>query len=107
MTTLRVGIIGMGNMGSDHAKKLISGAVPEVQLTAVSDMDEKRLAASRAYLPETLGYFKGSDELIDSGLCDAVIIATPHYDHPRIAIQAFNKGLHVLCENQPAYTQSK
>jgi predicted dehydrogenase len=106
MTKLRIGIIGMGNMGSDHAKKLIRGTVPEVELTAVSDMDEKRLTASKAYLPETVGYFTSSDELMDSGLCDAVIIATPHYDHPNLAIQAFGKGLHVLCE-KPAGVYTK
>lgn len=106
MTKLRIGIIGMGNMGSDHAKKLINGTIPEVELTAVSDMDERRLAASKAYLPETFGYFTSSDELIESGLCDAVIIATPHFDHPRIAIQAFNRGLHVLCE-KPAGVYTK
>jgi len=106
MKKLRIGIIGMGNMGSDHAKKLINGTVMEVELTAVSDMDEKRIKASKMYLPDTLGYFNSPEELIDSGLCEAVIIATPHYDHPRLAIQAFNKGLHVLCE-KPAGVYTK
>jgi predicted dehydrogenase len=106
MKKLRIGIIGMGNMGSDHARKLINGTVTEVELTAVSDMDEKRITASKTYLSETLGYFNSPEELIDSGLCDAVIIATPHYDHPRLAIQAFSKGLHVLCE-KPAGVYTK
>ena len=106
MTKLRMGIIGMGNMGSDHAKKLINGAVSEVELTAVSEMDEERLTASKAYLPETIGFFTSPDELMESGLCDAVIIATPHYDHPRLAIQAFDKRLHVLCE-KPAGVYTK
>ncbi|MFD0693600.1 Gfo/Idh/MocA family protein [Paenibacillus sp. GCM10027628] len=106
MKKLRMGIIGMGNMGSDHAKKLIKGTVPEVELTAVAEMDEKRLTASKEYLPETIGFFTSPDELMDSGLCEAVIIATPHYDHPRLAIQAFGKGLHVLCE-KPAGVYTK
>jgi predicted dehydrogenase len=106
MKKLRIGIIGMGNMGSDHARKLINGTVTEVELTAVSDMDEKRITASKTYLSEALGYFNSPEELIDSGLCDAVIIATPHYDHPRLAIQAFSKGLHVLCE-KPAGVYTK
>ena len=42
--------------------------------------------------------FKTSDELIESGLADAVIIATPHYFHPPIAIKAFENGLNVLSE---------
>ncbi|HBU82653.1 MAG TPA: gfo/Idh/MocA family oxidoreductase [Paenibacillus sp.] len=106
MKKLRIGIIGMGNMGSDHAKKLINGTVPEVELTAVSDMDENRIIKSKAFLPETFSYFTSSEELINSGLCDAVIIATPHYDHPRLAIKAFSRGLHVLCE-KPAGVYTK
>jgi len=106
MTKLRMGIIGMGNMGSDHAKKLIRGAVPEVELTAVSEFDASRLEATKAYLPDSVGFFSGAEELMDSGLCDAVIIATPHYDHPRLAKAAFAKGLHVLCE-KPAGVYTK
>ncbi|ACT04459.1 Gfo/Idh/MocA family protein [Paenibacillus sp. JDR-2] len=106
MTKLRMGIIGMGNMGSDHAKKLSKGAVPEVELTAVSEMDGKRLEACRSFLPESVEGFASAEELMDSGLCDAVIIATPHYDHPRLAITAFRKGLHVLCE-KPAGVYTK
>ncbi|WP_143813064.1 Gfo/Idh/MocA family protein [Paenibacillus sp. XY044] len=106
MSTLRIGVIGMGNMGSDHAKKLIKGIVPEAELTAVSEMDGKRLEDTKTYLPDHIGFFATPDELMDSGLCDAVIIATPHYDHPRLAILAFAKGLHVLCE-KPAGVYTK
>ncbi|MWV42126.1 gfo/Idh/MocA family oxidoreductase [Paenibacillus sp. HJL G12] len=106
MITLRIGIIGLGNMGSDHAKKLIRGTVPEVELTAVSDIDPNRLEVTRAYLPETVGFFGRPEDLMDSGLCDALIIATPHYDHPRLAIQAFDRGMHVLCE-KPAGVYTK
>ena len=60
MEKMRIGIIGMGNMGSDHAKKLIGGTVPDVELTAVAELDEKRLTASKAYLPETVGFFASS-----------------------------------------------
>ena len=42
--------------------------------------------------------FEEGSELIDSGLCDAVLIAAPHYQHPVLAKLAFEKGLHVLCE---------
>ncbi|MGG4045043.1 Gfo/Idh/MocA family protein [Paenibacillus favisporus] len=106
MSKLRIGVIGMGNMGSDHAKKLNKGIVPEAELTAVSEMDGKRLEDAKTYLQGDIGYFATPDELMDSGLCDAVIIATPHYDHPRLAIMAFTKGLHVLCE-KPAGVYTK
>ncbi|CAM3523643.1 Gfo/Idh/MocA family oxidoreductase [Paenibacillus lupini] len=106
MTKLRMGIIGMGNMGSDHAKKLSNGAVPEVELTAVSEMDSNRLETCKMFLPDSVAGFASAEELMDSGLVDAVIIATPHYDHPRLAITAFHKGLHVLCE-KPAGVYTK
>ncbi|WP_337102838.1 Gfo/Idh/MocA family protein [Paenibacillus sp. YIM B09110] len=106
MSSMRLGIIGMGNMGTDHAKKLIGGAVPEIVLTAVADKDEKRLEAARAYLPDAVAMYGGPEALMNSGLCDAVIVATPHYDHPTIAIQAFERGLHVMVE-KPAGVYTK
>ncbi|MGO4537269.1 Gfo/Idh/MocA family protein [Paenibacillus sp. 2TAB19] len=106
MSSMRLGIIGMGNMGTDHAKKLTGGAVPEIVLTAVADKDEKRLEAARAYLPDTVAMFDGPEALMNSGLCDAVIVATPHYDHPTLAIQAFERGLHVMVE-KPAGVYTK
>jgi predicted dehydrogenase len=106
MEKMRLGIIGMGNMGTDHAKKLLGGAVPDIRLTAVADSDEKRLAAAKTYLPDTVGLFLNAEALMDSGLCDAVIIATPHYDHPPLAIKAFERKLHVMCE-KPAGVYTK
>ncbi|WP_369688904.1 Gfo/Idh/MocA family protein [Bacillus sp. FJAT-26390] len=106
MEKMRLGIIGMGNMGTDHARKLLGGAVPDIQLTAVADSDEKRLAAAKTYLPETVGLFVNAEALMDSGLCDAVIIATPHYVHPPLAIKAFERKLHVMCE-KPAGVYTK
>lgn len=106
MKQLRLGIIGMGNMGSSHARKLAEGEIPDVLLTAVADEQEGRLELTRGYLPESVARFAGPAALMDSGLCDAVLIATPHYDHPRLAIMAFERGLHVLCE-KPAGVYTK
>jgi predicted dehydrogenase len=50
--------------------------------------------------------FVDHTELLDSGLVDAVIVATPHYFHPPIAIDAFSRGLHVLSEKPIAVTVS-
>jgi predicted dehydrogenase len=51
--------------------------------------------------------FDSAVDMLDSGTIDAVLIATPHYDHPVIAMQAFDKGIHVMTE-KPAgvYTQN-
>ncbi len=108
MQTVRMGIIGVGNMGSTHARSILGGDIPGMTLTAIAD----RRASQRDFvksLPggEAVTCFTEGTELIDSGTVDAVLIATPHYDHPVLAKAAFAKGLHVLCE-KPAgvYTQA-
>ncbi len=90
---LRLGVIGVGRMGSRHARDLLAGKVARAELTAVCDTDSEVLAR----FPE-LKCFAQSDALIASGAVDAVLIATPHYDHTPIAIAALGAGLHVLTE---------
>ena len=90
---LRLGIIGVGSMGALHARDLLAGKVERAELTAVCDIDPRALAR----FPEISGY-ASSDELIASGHVDAVLIATPHYDHTPLAIAALAAGLHVLTE---------
>lgn len=106
MKQLKLGIIGLGNMGSSHAKNMIAGVVPEVRLTAVAEQDASRLELAKAYLPADFASFGTPEALMDSGLCDAVLIATPHYEHPALAMKAFDRGLHVLCE-KPAGVYAK
>ena len=53
-----------------------------------------------------MAIFEEGSDLIKSGLCDAVHICTPHYQHPVLAIEAFEAGLHVMCE-KPAGVYTK
>lgn len=107
MEKVRLGIIGVGNMGSGHVQNILAGKTPEIEIAAVADRRESRRAWAEETLPQGTPVFEEGTDLIQSGLCDAVLIATPHYQHPILAIQAFEKGLHVLCE-KPAgvYTKS-
>ncbi len=98
MDRLRMGIIGIGNMGSTHAKNIAAGKIPEMKLTAVADLKESRRQWAADELPSEVKIFTTGEELIKSHTCDAVVIATPHYQHPTLAIQAFDENLHVLCE---------
>lgn len=93
MKKLRFGIIGMGNMGRFHADYLLQGKIDRAELVAVSDA----FPANLERYPQ-LKRFERSEDLIRSGLVDAVIIATPHYFHTSIGIDALNQGLHVLVE---------
>ena len=106
MTKVRLGIIGVGNMGSGHAANILGGKCPEIELTAVADRREARRQWAKDTLPEGTSIFEEGSDLIQSGLCDAVHICTPHYQHPTLAMEAFAAGLHVMCE-KPAGVYTK
>ena len=106
MPKVRLGIIGVGNMGSGHAANILAGKCPEIELTAVADRREARRQWAKDTLPEGTAIFEEGSDLIQSGLCDAVHICTPHYQHPTLAMEAFAAGLHVMCE-KPAGVYTK
>jgi predicted dehydrogenase len=93
MSKVRIGIVGMGNMGSDHARKILAGNVPRLELTAVADAFPDKLKL----FPQVKG-FTTPEEMIRSGEIDAIIIATPHFQHTTIGIDALENGLHVIVE---------
>ena len=93
MKKVRIGIIGMGNMGKFHADYLINNKVTRGELTAVSDAFPANLENYKQFKT-----FETSEKMIRSGDVDAVIIATPHYLHTSIGIDALQNGLHVLVE---------
>jgi predicted dehydrogenase len=95
---VRVGIIGIGNMGSTHAKNLFDEKVQGAELTAVCDINPDRLKWAKDTLGDKVLLFDDAASLFSSRTIDAVIIATPHYDHSPLAIQSFENGLHVLTE---------
>lgn len=106
MNRVRIGIIGLGNMGSGHAQYLTGGKVEGAELTAVCDPREEQLAWAKERLPETVERFETVDDLFSSEKIDAVMICTPHYSHPKYASRAFSRGLHVIIE-KPAGVYTK
>ena len=105
MDKLRLGVIGFGNMGTGHVGNVMTGRVPEMTLGAVCDISPARQEAARKQYPQ-IPVFGDAESMYRSGLCDAVIIATPHYDHPALAVSAFRHGLHVITE-KPAGVHTK
>jgi predicted dehydrogenase len=93
MNTVRLGIIGMGNMGKFHADYLLAGKVSRAELTAVCSTSPAKLEKYKE-----LKIFEDGGKLIRSGAVDAVVIATPHYQHTSLGIAAFEAGLHVMVE---------
>lgn len=106
MAKVKIGIIGIGNMGSGHCNSIIEGKIPELELVAVADLRESRREWAKQSLPENVQIFEDGDALIESGICEAVLIATPHYAHPTLAVKAFERRLHVMCE-KPAGVYTK
>ncbi len=95
---IKLGIIGIGNMGSGHAANIMKGNCPELELVAIADKNPARLDWARAQYPETVTYFDNAIDMLDSGLVEAVIVAVPHYDHPTFGIAAMERGIHVMVE---------
>ncbi len=100
MDKVKVGVIGVGGMGAGHANTMKS--IEEVELTAVCDIEKE--VAEQVAAEHHVRAFTDYKALIDSGLVDAVIVATPHYFHPPISIYAMERGLHVLSEKPVAVT---
>ena len=105
MNKVRIGVIGIGNMGSSHAKNIFAGKIDGLSLAAVCDTSGAKKQWAAENLPG-VPFFDNHKELIGSGMVDAIVIATPHYDHPTIAVCGFENGLHVLSE-KPAGVYTK
>ncbi len=95
MKPVRLGIIGMGNIGSHHAEYLLAGQIKRCELKAVSDTSVDKLAP---YQLRGLNVFGDGEALIRSGEVDAVIVATPHFQHTSLGIAALQAGLHLMVE---------
>ncbi|MFT3787131.1 MAG: Gfo/Idh/MocA family oxidoreductase [Tepidisphaeraceae bacterium] len=95
MSELRIGVVGVGNMGSGHVKMVPK--MPGAKLTGVADINPDALEKQKPHAPDAT-FFPTASEMIRSGKIDAITVATPHYDHVPIAIEALKAGLHVLVE---------
>ena len=96
MNILRYGIIGCGSMGREHIENL--QAMGGARVTALADPDAASRAAALACCREAPRVFEQADELLRSGLCDAVVIATPNHTHAEILRTALATELHILVE---------
>ena len=106
MSSLRIGIIGLGGMGSNYAGYLARGEISGAELTAVCDVDSKRLEAVNENFGEDILKFDSAEALFAANCVDAVIVATPHYLHPPLVISALKNGLHAMSE-KPAGVYTK
>ena len=94
MEKVRIGIVGMGNMGKYHADYLIKGKVAHAELSAVCSTSPEKLSAYK----DSVAVFGNGEEMIRSGSIDAVLVATPHYQHTSLGICAIENGIHLMVE---------
>jgi len=94
MEKVRIGIVGMGNMGKYHADYLIKGKVAHAELSAVCSTSPEKLSAYK----DPVAVFGNGEEMIRSGSIDAVLVATPHYQHTSLGICAIENGIHLMVE---------
>ena len=106
MNEVRIGIVGISNMGLQHAQYIIRGEIEGARLAAVCATRQSTVDAAKKELPESVADFTDYDAFLHSGLIDAVMVVTPHYTHPELTIKAFEAGLHVLVE-KPAGVYTK
>lgn len=103
---IKLGIIGIGNMGSGHAHNILSGQCPEFQLVAAADINEERLEWAKKDLSPDVTYFNDALKMLDSGLIEACMVCVPHYFHPTYAMECMKRGIHVMVE-KPAGVYTK
>lgn len=104
MEQVRIGIIGIGNMGSAHAKMIANKEIDGLRLAAIADLDPSRRQWAADHLPESVMVYESGDALIQQAEIDAVLVAVPHYSHAPLTIAALEHHLHVLCEKPVAVT---
>ena len=106
MGLVKVGVIGIGNMGSSHVLKLNQGQIEGATLTAICSRNEERIEWVKNHTTGNVQIFQDEETFLNESGIDAVLIATPHYSHPELAKKAFAKGIHVLIE-KPAGVYTK
>ncbi len=108
MEKVKIGLIGVGNMGSAVADMIgLKGDCPELELAAICDSNPDRIEwAKERFKDLDVKLFDNAEDMFKAKVVDAVYIGTPHYDHPVLAMQAFDYGLHVISE-KPAGVYTK
>ena len=98
MERIRLGIIGIGNIGTAHARNLLDGKCPDFDLVAAADINPDRIKWFKENMSDRITYFDDAITMLDSGLIDACMVCVPHYDHPRYAMECMRREIHVMVE---------
>ena len=108
MEKVRYGIVGLGNQGTNYAIKIFDGGkAQDAVVTAMCDINPAKIQAMKEKTAnKDVKYFTDYREMLDSGLCDAMLVEVPHYQHPEIVMECLNRGINVICD-KPAGVYTK
>ena len=107
MNNVKIALIGYGSMGASHADKIFKGEIKNGTLAAVCDPSAERLELAKTNFGKDFPTFETLEQLFqNSDIFDAVVIVSPHYEHVKTAVTAFEHGKHVLVE-KPAGVYTK
>lgn len=104
LQTIRYGVIGTGMMGVEHIENI--RALPDAEVVAVSDPTPDSIAAAVAVTGAGVATFDDHRALLESNLCDAVVIASPNHTHVQVLSDALATNLHVMIEKPLCTTVS-
>jgi predicted dehydrogenase len=96
MNKIRYGIIGCGSMGREHIENL--RAMGGTAVTAIADPSATSRDAAAAIVDGKVELFADHKDLLKSGLCDALVVASPNFTHIEVMRDALATDLHILCE---------
>ena len=108
MNKVRFGIVGIGNQGTYYANLLKDNKVENGILVGLCDNDSKKLEIAKDKFGSVAGtkFYDNYLSMLDAGVCDAILVETPHYDHPEIVIECLKRNINVICD-KPAGVYTK
>lgn len=95
---IRIGIAGIGFIAEEYIKLITAGRIRNAQVRALSSRSRSHMEAVREKYQLDAELFTDYEAMLSSGLIDAVMICTPHFHHPGMAIQAIEHGIHPMIE---------
>jgi predicted dehydrogenase len=98
MDQVRFGIIGCGNISQNHIGNFEKGKIKDGVMTAICDINPEKIEGTKKKFGDKFEVFTDAREMLNSGKIDAVLICTPHYLHPELAIAAMDAGVHCIVE---------
>ena len=95
-STVRYGIIGTGMMGCEHIGNV--GAIDGAEVVAIADPHAESRAWAEQVAGNELVQFEDHRHLLEAGLVDAVVVASPNHTHLDVLVDALAADVHVLTE---------